>query len=918
MGGSKKQTVGYRYYLGMHMILCHGPIDRINSISVDDRVAWAGSEEGGTINIQNSGLFGGDEREGGISGLVDIEMGASTQGQNSYLLSRLGSLIPAFRGVVGAVLNRPYLGVNPYLKKWSFNGTRVHKSTGGATQWYDEKSEIIPNDADSQEILNSFKGLYWTLACTGDNGFGGCFCASTTSNSFVIGGSSSVTYAINVRIRGVVELNTYTGGQSIGSSFFYKDATGFRSLWNIYKIHISDPGIEYYVNATPSNVNGIFSVDYIATIFAKGGSTVTISADSSDGAQTKNTSVSVSDDDPSSPILVSQPFIGQFIQVDAVSVSKQIDMNPAHIIRECLVDPDWGMGYQTSDIDDTSFMAAADTLFTEGLGISILWDKSMTIDEFVKEIVRHIDAALYVSRTTGKFVLKLIRDDYDVGTLITLDESNISSISNPSKPTFGELSNSVTVKFWNYKTGNDDSINVTDTALAQMQSQVIDAPIQYPGFSNKRNATVAAQRDLRSLSSTFLSCTIYTDQTAKDLNVGDVFKFSWAKWKITDMVMRVTEIAFGDGKNNRIRISCSEDVFVTPLTQVIIDSETEWVNPSQPPSAVPAQMATEIPYLEIVQNLGQTQIDTTLGTNPEIGYVLAAAARPSSAINGRIWTDDGTGYEDANSLDFCPYGTLQNDTLQTTTSLTLDNAADLDEVSVGSYVQIGTDPDTMELCRVDTVDAVNSIITVGRGCLDTTPKAHLAGTELFFWDFYNGYDPVEYVLGESIDVKVTATTGQGTLDVSAASPMTVNLNQRAYRPYPPGKFQINGSYYPAGPLDGTLTLTWTGRDRLQQTSGTIYDHTANTIGPEAGTTYRVQGYVNDVLVHTEEPAVSGTSWVPTNGTVRIEIHSKRDGVYSLQPAMCEFEYSGSHLMVIETSDDNRSLETSDDVRVTED
>ena len=268
-------------------------------------------------------------------------------------------------------------------------------------------------------------------------------------------------------------------------------------------------------------------------------------------------------------------------------------------------------------------------------------------------------------------------------------------------------------------------------------------------------------------------------------------------------------------------------------------------------------------------------------------------------------------------MDFCPYGTLQNDTLQTTTSLTLDNAADLDEVSVGSYVQIGTDPDTMELCRVDTVDAVNSIITVGRGCLDTTPKAHLAGTELFFWDFYNGYDPVEYVLGESIDVKVTATTGQGTLDVSAASPMTVDLNQRAYRPYPPGKFQINGSYYPAGPLDGTLTLTWTGRDRLQQTSGTIYDHTANTIGPEAGTTYRVQGYVNDVLVHTEEPAVSGTTWAPVDGLVRIEVHSKRDGIYSLQPAVHEFYYTGSDLRLIEDGD-NRATETSDDVRVTED
>lgn len=914
MGGSKKQTVGYRYYLGMHMILCHGPIDKINKIMVDDRIAWSGVEDGGTIDIQRSDLFGGDEREGGISGLVDIEMGGPSQGQNSYLLSQLGSLIPAFRGVVGAVLNRPYLGVNPYLKKWSFNGTRILKTTGGSTQWYPEKAVIGFSGSQAPETP-----LIVELGCSSDPTATICNCDFLGERTFVYNGVSG---SLPIRIRGILEKNLMTF--SPGSVILDSDAnmqvvkgvlTASQSLVNIYSIEVSSPANTYFLNAGISAFDfTVWPVDFSFNININNGATIKIKYNSIDSAQASNKfNKTVAD---SADLYVNQPFPGQFLQVDGLRYSE--DMNPAHIIRECLVDPDWGMGYQTSDIDDTSFMTSADTLYDEGLGMSLLWDKSMTIDEFVKEIVRHIDAALYVSRTTGKFVLKLIRDDYDINTLITLDESNISSISNPSKPTFGELSNSVTVKFWNCVTGNDDSINVTDTALAQMQGQVIDAPIQYPGFSHKRNAAIAAQRDLRSLSSTFLSCTIYTDQTAKDLNVGDVFKFSWAKWKITDMVMRVTEIAFGDGKTNRIRISCSEDVFVTPLTQVIVDSETEWVNPSQPPSAVPAQMATEIPYLEIVQNLGQTQIDTTLGTNPEIGYVLAAAARPSSAINGRIWTDDGTGYEDTNALDFCPYGTLQSDILQITTSLTLDNAADLDEVSVGSYVQIGTDPDEMELCRVDTVDAVNSIITVGRGCLDTTPKAHLSGTELFFWDFYNGYDPVEYVLGESIDVKVTATTGQGTLDVSAASPMTVNLNQRAYRPYPPGKFQINGLYYPIGPLDGTLTLSWTGRDRLQQTSGTIYDHTADTIGPEAGTTYRVQGYVNDVLVHTEEPAVSGTTWVPSNsGNMRIEVHSKRDGVYSLQPAMCEFEYSSASTMSFEDNMDTHITEDSH-IRVTED
>ena len=42
MGGrSKAQTVGFRYSLGMHMALCHGPIDAIREILVDRRIAWS-------------------------------------------------------------------------------------------------------------------------------------------------------------------------------------------------------------------------------------------------------------------------------------------------------------------------------------------------------------------------------------------------------------------------------------------------------------------------------------------------------------------------------------------------------------------------------------------------------------------------------------------------------------------------------------------------------------------------------------------------------------------------------------------------------------------------------------------------------------------------------------------------------------
>jgi hypothetical protein len=120
-------------------------------------------------------------------------------------------------------------------------------------------------------------------------------------------------------------------------------------------------------------------------------------------------------------------------------------MNPAHIIRECLTDKEWGMGYSELDIDDDSFVLAANTLFDEQMGISMLWQRENTIEAFIQDIVRHIDAALYVDRRTGKFVLKLIRDDYSESDLILLGPDEIERIENYKRPAFGDLVNSVTV-----------------------------------------------------------------------------------------------------------------------------------------------------------------------------------------------------------------------------------------------------------------------------------------------------------------------------------------------------------------------------------------------------------------------------------------------------------------------------------------
>ena len=103
-GGSSTYVVGHRYYAGLHLALCHGPVDAVTRIIVGERTAWSGSiTSSQTIYINAPELFGGESREGGVQGYVEVKMGGATETVSGYLQQKLGAVIPAFRGVVSLI-----------------------------------------------------------------------------------------------------------------------------------------------------------------------------------------------------------------------------------------------------------------------------------------------------------------------------------------------------------------------------------------------------------------------------------------------------------------------------------------------------------------------------------------------------------------------------------------------------------------------------------------------------------------------------------------------------------------------------------------------------------------------------------------------------------------------------------------------
>lgn len=922
-GSSKKQTIAYKQILGMDLHFSLGPIDKLVKIlfGEDKRVGWTGEQsENGEIIVSEPNLFGGDKKEGGVSGAVDVEFGASTQGRNAYLQSQLGNDIPAYRGLFRLIFKKFYFGTNPYLKKVAVLAQRIHVRQDGITQWYDNKSEIATTEEESDiTITESFSG---DLSDYTNN---------APSNIFIDGGVLHCDDSGNlVQSAGLVRSITPTVFD-FGEVRFRKISDGIGDQPNVSVNNLFSFGPQREQNvdsAQRARVQGnnffgsskLLNNNWYRLEATRNGTDIDYVIYDEDGGNSVVDTITLpASTDPSDTITFgngtdgSSFSGGMAVEYDDLFLSSSVliptgDINPAHFIREALTDPDWGRGLPEADMGD-SFTTAADVFFAEGMGVSLRWDRQKSIEEFMEILLSHCDAALYEDRKTGKFELKPIRFDYDPDLLDVLDKSVISKIDKPNWRVFGELPTAVTVVYTDPDNGKDASVTHSNPALAALQGKEKETTLQYPGFRRADLAARVAARESRALGSEIFTADLIGDRTLLDYNAGDVFKLNWPEYGISNMIVRVTQGTKVEGRN-KIRLPVSTDVYAIPTIAPVATPTDEWEDPSQPPAATTNHIAVEAPYYELVQRNGEAATEAILAENQDLGYILATAARPQFAINASLFVDSGAGYEDSGSVDFCPYAQLAANVGPTDTIWQITGGIDLDQVRIGSHAQVNG-----ELVRIDAISVGEDQLTVGRGVLDTVPAPlHASGSSILLWDDFAEGDGTEYVVSESIDVKVVPQSGAGVSDLADITEDTVLMNTRAFRPYPPGNLLIDSSAYPSEVAAGTFTATVAHRDRTQQTSGTLQDTTAGNIGPEVGVTYTWELFRTDteaVLQSFSGDSATSKAFAPGySGQVRLEVKSMRDGEDSWQSLTHTFQL-GSIFNLTTEAGDNLTTEAGD-------
>lgn len=377
-GDLKTKSMGegrFRYYLGVHMVVCHSGIDAIVRITAGDKIVseeeYPSSHDGILHTLTESvwldQLFGGNDSEGGLGGDFDIDFGWPNQPMNTYLFTNTSknTLVEEGTDEYGdAVFVPPTIEEleNPYSFTYPLgNGTEETVYPPEAVAYYEEtiaamELEFYANYATRVFVPPTMEQLY--------NPYKVSYPAGNPWEPWI--------------------------------TIYPPEAVAY------YEETIVAMEAEFYANSAVAetivvpNYRGVVSV--ILKSFWVGNSPYVKAWKFTVKATTMDT-------------------FGNPLWYQEKAQIGEYDLNPAHMLYLALTDQNWGLGMSPVEIDQLNFRRVADIFHDEQFGLSFLINEEQTVEEFVSDVLKHINGAIILCSVTGRFQIKLLRGDYDEDAL---------------------------------------------------------------------------------------------------------------------------------------------------------------------------------------------------------------------------------------------------------------------------------------------------------------------------------------------------------------------------------------------------------------------------------------------------------------------------------------------------------------------
>ena len=396
-----------------------------------------------------------------------------------------------------------------------------------------------------------------------------------------------------------------------------------------------------------------------------------------------------------------------------------------------------GCGESLGTLDTASFQAAANALYAEGFGISLLMDRGQNADTWMGEILRHIDGVLYTDPSTGLTCLRLIRADYDPAALPEFTEGDMQAAPEVTLAAPPDTLNRVVIRYtdraqgFTVRTAQDQ-----DSGNYWARGEGSDTTLDFLALSSPITAQLVAAREIRGLASPLAKGTLHLNRKGWKLRPGSPFKLTFAPHGWQGLICRVTNIRYGTLGAGKITVEFAQDVFAVGSQSYAPPQPSGWVDPVTPPQACVAQALVETPHWLV----GETRQVTAMGARGD-----------QITLGAEVWTNEGSGFLPTGLLpSMTPTGLLSAPYSAKTSALDSTGFVVGGGSDLGALPGLSTNPDgrargvnlawfpaTGELVSWTTAtDNGNGTFTISggvlRGVMDTVPTDHSTGDRVWF------------------------------------------------------------------------------------------------------------------------------------------------------------------------------------------
>lgn len=486
------------------------------------------------------------------------------------------------------------------------------------------------------------------------------------------------------------------------------------------------------------------------------------------------------------------------------------DCNPMELVYELLTSSEsFGYGYPASNVNISEFQDAADTLYSEGNGMSYLLQSSKNLPDILDDVESQIDGKFRFDMETGQWRVLLIRDGYSLAGLKEANNNTIKEIEDFSHGTWDETVNNIRITY--DRRANDYNTSYApakDQANMVIQGRIISATWTFAGVKADTLANRIAWRELRSNSYPLAKGRFKLDRTFWDAYPGEVFLLTYTIDGIDfeDFPMRITKISTGNKENPDIVVDAVQDVYSWKAASSADPDPTSWTAPDKTliPFLSDKQIAVEAPYAI-----------SRRADFPSEGRVFVSGASQGRAeagfyIRQRNGSPPSGDYYDAGTSSSLMYvgeldGAIDNDdgTIDIITSMDVSEIFDATEFDIGNnLVNLVLIDDEFIACTGATAIAGGVRLTgCYRGLLDSAQTLHADEASVYFISIGGELTETSFALTNTVQLKLLPFNLSDDY-VSESDPgltvLSVTMSSRERKPYPPTFMVLNSTQYPTG------------------------------------------------------------------------------------------------------------------------